>query len=999
MGNILRKDYSGGWFPSADAVNAPPNVLLRADNVVLDDEGVISLRAGSAKINGSALSDLDVHSLHTAVIGGTRYRMTGAGNHAYSNATDIGVTFTGSGDIAMADGFGQVFMGRSTTNKKWNGTSATNWGIDPPVTAPLVTATDPFQRIIATCDTGESPAFVANEGSITGTFPTGADGTANGSIEVTPDSTTGRATITKTFTSDQDCFNVAGLPGDDRDIFDILAWITEPEKLEKVTIMFGLGTGSDPFQDDYYWFDFNFGSVKASVVNLQDTGVISTAAATISATKPPEHIRSEQEGTTPAVRPSPRDPALTPEEIADIVSDRQGEAEERRRERKDKASNPGWTHYSCLRGQFNRTGASSGRNWTTVRSLKIVYKAVGGSVGTARFDTVRYVGGALTGALTGPFSFRWRAVKDYTSFVEMSPLSPPSTRVEFVGQRARIRVPLAALQSLDSQADTLWFYFFGGILDRWYRCAVSLIIPRTAFRIDEFGRIPDGAISATDRARFTGVGFSVPTAYTSPTEDLVIDSNTNEIEAMFINESFADLETTPPTNIVDIAPDYYDRFFVLSQASGGDGYCYISDRRKPGIYKFRNVLRIGNSAEVLYWIKKTSGGLFIGTSRDIYGLSGNGDELDDGTLDLTLAPINIDSPPVDAAVGSEGNKIIYRALDGYRLFDGVTSAPVPRDAVELLHRGQTRHGVSPLNLTTGRFRAALSNSRLTTLAPEGASTTSTSTLYRVDFNKGRWYRGTYPNAFTCVHREPDGTVIAGDSSGFTWVLDSGTADGATAIAPVVWTPVDADNLNLQKKDPFDISLEMDTGNTQAAVAIHLDASGTVASNGSLTPTCNGHQFYKKNVSDIASFRQAQLRITGSLPAFKLYSWNLSYRVRPQQRMYVDTGYVKVERQDVTWMRFIRLMVNSPANLTVTPYFDDVAFTASTLTVTANKAKLYEIDLGREIKGGQPRITIATTSSAGTTEPLGFELYWIDFAYRPSGNENERKYLRIPGEAL
>ena len=68
-----------------------------------------------------------------------------------------------------------------------------------------------------------------------------------------------------------------------------------------------------------------------------------------------------------------------------------------------------------------------------------------------------------------------------------------------------------------------------------------------------------------------------------------------------------------------------------------------------------------------------------------------------------------------------------------------------------------------------------------------------------------------------------------------------------------------------------------------------------------------------------------------------------------------------------------------------------------VTATANKTAIYEIPVGREYKGGQPRITVATVSSAGTTEPLGFEAYWAEFAYRPSGNENERKYKRIQVE--
>lgn len=999
MGNLARRDFSGGWTPSADQYNAPQNVLLRADNVVLDDEGIVSLRSGSAKINGSALADLNIHSLHTATLAGTKYRLTGAGNKIYSNSTDIGVTWDGSGDISITDAFGKFFIGRGTVKKKWSGTTATNWGMAPPDLPPNVRAKDPVSKLFATCDSTESPAFVANEGSITGTFPDGADGTANGSIELTP-SATGRATITKTYTADSDYFGIDG-NGDDRDVFDMLAWVTEPEKLERVTIMAGLGPGADAFQDDYYYFDFNFdptitsstGTPSPVNVDLQDPIVLN-------------QVNHEQQNNTEEITPS--DVGTNPVGIVEFEGNLGGEngggvtgsSSFVSTPRRDAAYNPGWTHYSCLRGQFSRIGTTAGRNWQTVRAVKIVFKAVAGATGKVRFDTVRMQGGALTGALTGEFRFRYRAVKHYTTFVEMSTLSPATAKVSFVGQKAQITIPLATVLSLDSQADQIWVYFFGGTLDRWYRCATAQIGgSSTAFRIDEFAKTPDGTISATDRARFTGVGFSVPAGSSGINTDLIIDSTVNEIEATIINESFDDRESKTPDNIVGIAADYYERFFVLSQESGADGYVYISERRRPGIFKYSNVLRIGNGSEILYWIKKTTGGLFIGSSRDIYSLQGTADELQDGTLDMTLQALNVGSPPVSSGVAVEGNSIVYFAADGWRTFDGISSNPVPRDAVELLHRGLTRYGVSPLNLTGGRFRAALSRGVMTTLAPEGASTTSTNTLWRADFNKGRWYRATYPNAFTVVYREPDGQVIAGDSSGFVWTLDTGTADGSTNISPVVWSKVDDDGNGLSKKDPFDVSINMDTGNTAATVAVHLDGSGSVATNGTLSVTCNGQAYYKKDISNIASFRQAQLRISGTLPAFKLYDYNLAYRPRPQQRMYVDSGYVRIDRQDVTWAREARVMLTSPANVTVTPYFDDVAGTAYTLTVTANKVKVYQIPMGREEKGGAPRITFASASSAGTTEPLGMEVYWIEFFYTPAGNEGQKKTLRLYGDQL
>src|SRR4030095_2736985 len=84
MGSYNRNDWSAGWQPSADAFNAPKNALLRADNLVLEETGIIALRQGSNRVNATALAEQDVHSLFWVVIGGTPYRLAGAGNSVYS---------------------------------------------------------------------------------------------------------------------------------------------------------------------------------------------------------------------------------------------------------------------------------------------------------------------------------------------------------------------------------------------------------------------------------------------------------------------------------------------------------------------------------------------------------------------------------------------------------------------------------------------------------------------------------------------------------------------------------------------------------------------------------------------------------------------------------------------------------------------------------------------------------------------------------------------------
>src|SRR3990172_7141021 len=208
-------------MPDADPTGAPADALLRGDNLVLDELGTLALRSGSAKINAAAYADLDIHSLATFVLNGTRYRMAGAGNSVYANGVAVETSLAGSGgDIAFGSHLGQMFFARSSSKKKYDGSTVRNWGIAMTGGAPTVAALASDSKVFASCDSSESPAFTAIEGTITGTYPTGQDGTANGALEVTPAST-GRATVTKVFSSDQDFTTYAGAQiGVDEDIIE-----------------------------------------------------------------------------------------------------------------------------------------------------------------------------------------------------------------------------------------------------------------------------------------------------------------------------------------------------------------------------------------------------------------------------------------------------------------------------------------------------------------------------------------------------------------------------------------------------------------------------------------------------------------------------------------------------------------------------------------------------------------------------------------------------------
>ena len=73
--NLTKVNWPAGWTPNADAVNGDPSGLVRADNLCLDNAGVLGLIEGMTQLGGN-FSDY-VSDLFSLVIGGVEYLWIG----------------------------------------------------------------------------------------------------------------------------------------------------------------------------------------------------------------------------------------------------------------------------------------------------------------------------------------------------------------------------------------------------------------------------------------------------------------------------------------------------------------------------------------------------------------------------------------------------------------------------------------------------------------------------------------------------------------------------------------------------------------------------------------------------------------------------------------------------------------------------------------------------------------------------------------------------------
>lgn len=980
---LERTSFAQGWVPDADALQAPANGLLRADNCVLDELGIIGLRQGSLTLNAYGG---DVHSLYTAVLNATRYRFVGVVDNVFVN-TGFLSAMSGAGDVSFGSHRGQVLFARGSTTKKYDGATLRKWGIGMTGAVVSVTPAAPDTKTFATCDTAEAPAFVFTEDDGTGpTFTTGQDGTANGAIILNPNDTTQRGTMTKTFATAQD-FSVydGGTAGGDDDVLELYVYSPEPKDLLAVDIAVDVNASStNAFQDDYYFGSFQSG-VTAALAPVAPAGSRSRNGAPV---------------------------------VGAAVS----------RIRTDKpVLNAGWSKLQIRRGDMLRVGTTALKGWNTVKAVRITITTLG-SVGVT-FDRIRIV----SQRMLGPYQWAYVYAFNSGSYVGLSAPSAFSTAVAVNTQSTGITI--AADAARDTQVNEVWLYRSGGALDQFYRVAVKT------------GVVP-GAIAITDTL--------------------------SDADALIANLPLQTDNAPPPANIIGIAGPYYDRLFALTASA-----LYPSRQLNPDSFASGQVVAVGGADEVAYWVKRSLGGLYVGTSKDIYRLEGTGAELPDGTVDFTFMPLNIDHPPIGDAVAQDGNRLIYLAADGWRTVAGAGSQLLV-GATSLLYKGYTRHGVGPVQLTGGRFRPTIAKGQLLVVTPEAGATTSSPVLYRHAPLVTSWYRHVYPTALRCLYTEPDGTVLAGDSAGVVRQLDIGTADDGVGIPVTIWTKVDANDQHFNRKDVIDVRVQLDTGAATASVAVHFDGSATAVATVLAAQTPLGVTAAPLN--NLPAFSQVQLRLTGSFTAFRFAAFGVQHtalpvpfvgKLTPSDRgdphlktlsgfqlrlctlgvprvltpildgvaqtpltvtsgiddpidvtytfpapvtavdvtvsvdgdveLYAyapivtfrrplgvrsyDTGPIVVSDLDLLWLRAIRVKVNAGADLTITAYMDSQALATVVGVVTPGIDTVVVVPVGRACVGRVVRLVMTSTAP--------FFPYYLEIVRRQSGLGTEKGHQRYP----
>lgn len=999
------------WRPDANSINAPEGTLLRADNMVPDEDGALSVRRGSRELYLFPDGTEDVHSLYTYEgSSGYTYRMMGADSQVYKNPGPGNHTAHWEVRIAEAQSF-EVLTQRNYTGGSWEKDYAStgdvgpvtysatweddyitglvtdqepvNWNVTFDGTGDIAFGDDHQQSFFARGTTAKKfdgksflswgipkPSAVAtlsaNAASSTSiiTFATGeANVTYGPLVSSYPDTTTDAI---RAFVNDENGnANQATslIPGriyginygfvtkgyaSDTDLYDVGAYTGSDQDVFDIAVKF-----EDPTSVRKFQIRVDVGSgTNPTLTNYSFDFDIKNGV--------DQYVRDTQvdganayeekvQSSLDPIDPKDKPRVNTPEQVKNIIANVGNTSS---------ASvgvttpSPGtWMHFSIARGQFKKTGGESGRSWETVKQVSIVIETTDG-VFPKFYMSDLVIKSAGAGMLSGEYQVLYRWVRETDRYYEMSPPSDPSATIALFNNSLRVTIPGAAQTAADDQVTTVWIYIFGGYLDTYYRVTTATADPQLS-------------------------------------TDIVVDLAKNEVEILTENEKLEPYTDEPRDNIIAIAGPWNGRLFTFTS----EGYVYPSLQTTPNLFNTYQVIDLSNQGDPL-WMVKTSSGVHCGCERDVIFLAGTGDEdADRVVIDLYPHPLNIGTPPFDRANFVDGNSILYRSTDGLIMLASQGLTHIPDDGIRLLWRGQDRHGVSALNTQTGRFRVTVDGKIMYVLAPEGATTEGTTAVYRLDLGKGQWSRLIYPDPLLNIFNEPDGTLIAGTNNGKVLELEYGTGDD-NAVKPsvTIWTPYSDGGNPLVRKDAFDIQFHCDTNANTATVEVYKDGAASATSSYTLSTTIP--QVYRLQTEDVGAFIRAQLKLTGTFDEFQLSMLDMTYRERPQHMTYLDTGYVVGnDPADLVWLQEVEIDANSPSDLVLMTYLDDRLFDTQTVTVTADVRSVYRVQLPRGSKSRRPRLVVKTSAADGAGE-VGFDPYFVRVRTRDTGNQSSGSFKTI-----
>lgn len=561
-----------------------------------------------------------------------------------------------------------------------------------------------------------------------------------------------------------------------------------------------------------------------------------------------------------------------------------------------------WSTLSTNRSLFNRQGEDLTLDWKTIKAIRVIVTAVSDT--NCEIAGPKFVGG-IEGQLYGSYQYIYRYCLNMGPYVAKGAWSPVSDTFTVVNGSVFVFIPAPA----DTSPGSGLQFGFCELARRSVPSTESYYNPLT----NEFSLLPDLLDQFYVVARTPDVGGDY-FQDTLSDDDALIE---NEPANQFL-QSVQDIPE-PITGVIGI---YNERTIYISASS-----IYLSDRLNPDAIDTRYTIKVtGAAIDVNLWIEKISNNLILlGTTQDLYEISGTLLDLPDGTLDIFVRSVGEAFPPISSDHTNVDGLVFYVAADGIRTSSGSNSSLLSPNLSQLF-QGIDCHGIPAIEIISGgvqRYPIAVGNNKLYISIQH---TDGKRRLHVYDLLRKTWSLRT--TEVTALSNTQSDNVVYGMGAQLVFTDYGSSFTNLTPLPFNLLTVYDSNGQPRNRKDTFTLKLVLDTGGVPISIYLGKDGASLayvkdITSNGISTVYIN-----IKNYT--LGFRYALQIIGSALYKFKLLEYTIEYDARPEQ-----LNYIRIPNSNLgstSRKRFIRYpLVLDCLNSTVrfTPIIDNVAQTAYT----------------------------------------------------------------------
>lgn len=590
-----------------------------------------------------------------------------------------------------------------------------------------------------------------------------------------------------------------------------------------------------------------------------------------------------------------------------------------------------WSSLSAKRSLFNRQGSDLTLDWKTIISIRIVVTATADT--WIQIDAPRIVGG-IDGQLYGSYQYIYRYVKNMGSYIAKSPFSPVSDTFTVVNGSA------ALLPPAPSDTTTAGGLEFAQceIYRRSVPSTESYFNPLT----DTFTQLPDlldqfyliGTVNA-DNEYFKD---------TTSDNDALVGNTVANVYLLSVQDI-----PEPITGIIGV---YNERTIYLTASS-----ILLGDRLNPDCVDSRYVFKVsGASQDINLFITKiTNSTLLLGSTLDLYEISGTLLDLPDGTVDINIRGVGEAYAPISTDFCNVDGLVFYTAADGIRTTGGSNSNLISSQ-LNLLFQGLDRHGIPAIQIMSGgiqRYPIAVGDNKLYVSIQH---TDGKRRLHVYDLQRQTWsLRNT---EVTGVVKTQSDNVVFGMGSDLVWTEYGNTYTNATALPVNLLTVYDNNGQPRNRKDTFTLKLVLDTGGVDLSVYVAKDGGAftfvqNVNTTGITTVYISLHPY-------TLGFRYALQLIGSALKTLKIVEYTIEYDARPEQVNYL---FIPASNLGTTarkkFGQFGFSIDTLGNNVQFTPIVDGITLTAQVATLVSSDklTRIYQfltetvgIDIGGILEG-------------------------------------------------